>query len=560
MIRELEKLSRLRSFNSVMIVTVQGDALYCSNHNQDIVISRKTAMLRNLLKQMHHAVNVLFSFEKGVGLVSGNSLGYVVLFLNDGSEKERASILLEELKRLCDSDQFKRNMLLSILAATHVSMKPRVTRELASFADETVCKQLLEILKKVDVANLPGMTAFIHEVFIVLGLCCGQESVSVIQDFLKRGKEAGTLEIHLERSAQNLCKQLAEKKKKNNLAPSAQDRNNAPHAGQHDKITVLVEAGKLEEAGQLILEEIKKAVSINQFIKAEKLRQRLIAVNPSMLTEIIRAAEIIEEAQLATIPVDFKETWGGLVEILADDEFAGLFHHLKYQKCKTGEVLVVQGDFSSRLYLVQSGNLQVYGSSEGKEVVIRVAGGGDVVGGASFFESSVWTFNVRSLGAEIYILGKKQFNALIEAYPGIEAKLLEFCLARKSSENIFTRKERTRRKFKRIALSGKILMALLARNGKETGPGIKGDLFDISMGGISFCLNISRKKNAERLFGSRVKLKIPNTDKSKGVSSVKMGRIVAVRGLHLISNEYSIHVEFDTVLSYPELYAISGQA
>ncbi len=561
MIKELEILSQLSSFNSVMIITRHGDLLYYCNDNQHAVITKNFNMLRYLLKQVTNASYVFFRFEKGVGIVHGNAFGYLFLLLNDGQEKETAIMLLEKLGDLFNSYQFKRDILLSMLEDSHISLKPRITRELAMFADATVAKHLLDIVKNVDIANLSEMTAFLHEVFTVLGLCCGHEGTIVVQDFLKRSREKGKLAMHLERSAQNLCKQMAREKKKYSSSSSAPvaRRGGAYTGKQNDKIDILVEAGKLEEAGHLVMEEIRKAASGKQFIKAEKLRQRLIAINPNMLTEIIRAAEIIEEEQMASIPGDFKKTWSMLRTVLADDEFAALYHHLAYKKSKSAEVLASQGSFSSKLFFIQNGNLQIYGNSEGKEIVIRVAGEGEVVGGTFFFESSVWTVNVRSLGGDIYMLSKARFTSLVEMYPGIESKLMDFCATFKKPANVFTRKERTRRKFKRIRLKGRILMSLLDKNEKETGTGVRGDLFDISMGGISFSLNISRKKNAQILFGSRVKVKIPNTDKSNGTTSVKVGRIVAVRGHHIVNNEYSVHVEFDTVLSYPELYVICGQ-
>jgi hypothetical protein len=70
---------------------------------------------------------------------------------------------------------------------------------------------------------------------------------------------------------------------------------------------------------------------------------------------------------------------------------------------------------------------------------------------------------------------------------------------------------------------------------------------------------VSRKKNANMLFGSRIRIGIPVGRASTKRQLFYNGKIVAVRGHHVIGNEYSMHIQFDEHLSYQEIQQILGQ-
>ena len=95
---------------------------------------------------------------------------------------------------------------------------------------------------------------------------------------------------------------------------------------------------------------------------------------------------------------------------------------------------------------------------------------------------------------------------------------------------------------------------MLDKNGQTISNEVKGDLIDISSGGLAFSIHSSRKKNAAHLFGRQLRINI-NT----GISSqllVRLGTVQAVRDIDLIGNEYSLHLEFDKQLTQLELQQI----
>ena len=104
---------------------------------------------------------------------------------------------------------------------------------------------------------------------------------------------------------------------------------------------------------------------------------------------------------------------------------------------------------------------------------------------------------------------------------------------------------RDRRVFARTRIYGKVETMILDREGKETGIGAKGELFDISAGGMSFFLRISQRKNVRSLYGRRIQMTLP----SIGGSVVRLaGIILAIRSQPVVGNEYTVHVRFSKVL------------
>ncbi|MEE4243568.1 MAG: PilZ domain-containing protein, partial [Desulfopila sp.] len=96
---------------------------------------------------------------------------------------------------------------------------------------------------------------------------------------------------------------------------------------------------------------------------------------------------------------------------------------------------------------------------------------------------------------------------------------------------------------------------LLGKDGKETGVRFKGELFDISRGGVSFFMRVSKKKNADMLFGNKIRITLPT---GGGRQQDFSGIIVAVRGHHVVSNEYSVHVRFASQLASQKFLEIIG--
>jgi hypothetical protein len=306
-----------------------------------------------------------------------------------------------------------------------------------------------------------------------------------------------------------------------------------------------------EEKGKLLLKKmVAEMARLRRFENAERLRDLLVEIDPMALGDIIRAAEIIEKEKFAAIDKNHLTTWSALRDVLEPVEFSTLYHSLVHQRFAKGEVIVKQGSQHSVLYFVNSGRVELFFQQNGRDVLVKTIGPGEIFGAGTFFEASVWTINARSLGAEVSSLTQEKTQRWQKDFPGLESKLNDFCSKYKIIYEYFGIMGRDRRAFERLGITGKVDMALFDREGKDTGIGAKGDLFDISAGGVSFFLRISKKSNARLLFRRNVGLTMASTLGSRFSIT---GMVLAVRSQPVVGNEYATSIRFSRVLAKKEL-------
>ncbi|MDR3628946.1 MAG: cyclic nucleotide-binding serine/threonine-protein kinase [Desulfocapsaceae bacterium] len=316
------------------------------------------------------------------------------------------------------------------------------------------------------------------------------------------------------------------------------------------QIHELIIKGESEKGKQFLVEIITQMARKRNFIEADKFHRLLIEAFPLALNEIIRATEILEQEKTAAIDKNQLAVWSALLRVLDFGEFVVLYHSMERRRCAQGEMLVRQGAQNSDLYFVNNGRIELYFQETGKKIPLKVIGAGEILGAGSFFEASVWTINARSLGAEVSTLKFDTLQQLERDFPGIDSKLNDFCSRFKISSESFGKTGSDRRMYTRYRLSGITQMILFDRDGNNTGIVAKGDLFDISAGGISFFVRISKKKNARLLLGRHVGLTIT----SEPGSRFNIGGVVrAVRSQPIVGNEYAVSIQFERVLAQKEL-------
>jgi len=96
---------------------------------------------------------------------------------------------------------------------------------------------------------------------------------------------------------------------------------------------------------------------------------------------------------------------------------------------------------------------------------------------------------------------------------------------------------------------------LVDNRGHSIGVSAMVELSDISLGGISYQVRISKKENARTLLGRKVQVRLPMGDKP-GEFAMITGDILAVRSIYAVESEYSVHVKFDTILGNKKLQEI----
>ena len=333
------------------------------------------------------------------------------------------------------------------------------------------------------------------------------------------------------------------------IANSPEALNHAKRQVQkvNEKVTSFLAKGQTTEASQYLLKKCVEAAKDKQFETAEMLRDRILEVDPNALTEVINAGEVIEAEQSASISANHISVWQDLYGSLTTEEFNALYHALSSADYLSGSVIVEQGANSPLLYFVNSGFARLACWRGEEEIFLKKIGPGEIVGAGPFFDVSIWTVSLTALGVtNVQVLEREKFNDLLEQFPALEPCLINYCLKSESIPDLLEMSGEDRRQHPRYPVSIITMHTLLDETGNNSMRNFKGEISDISRGGLTFFIRISRKENARLLLGRNIKTTVAGSD---GEQIECTGQIVAVRFQHFVESDYSVHVQFDETLS-----------
>ncbi len=568
----LTRLTQVDSILEVILISNRGEVLFANNAGTEGKIDRWNELIAGL----DGAQAADFLFEKGCYYLHDFDIGHVVVGMTNVRVLDRVKTACSQVKGKLASAAVRKKVMVKMLADVEETYKPNLVRALAEFLDdgdrETIAR-LIGFLRQEGEGDPQEREKLLVALCETLGYCPCSETLEALNEFLikHRGALPEAVETAARISVQQLMLDMPQNKgtdqgkgkEKPAMEPAAgrisvsPAERNGGRTGDRQRIEELLGQGNKGEAIERILSAIEAAAKNRQFEQAEKLREWLMEIDSMALREVIRAAEIIDQAKRVSISREYQETWRELANVLSEEEFSSLYHAMTPRLYPNEETVVRQGQFSSSLYFVNTGRIQVYAISPDREIPLKVFGVGEILGAANFFDISVWTVGARSLGAELYVLTREKLQRQKEAYPALENKLMDFCTRFPSPNALFSKTGRSRRKHERRKAVGRVTMIVLDEQGRETAIGAKGDILDVSRGGLSFSLRFSKKKNAEALLGRQIKLSML-PDSSNGSVSCN-AKIMAVRCCDFIGNDYSLHVQFHQELDPVQLQQVLGK-
>lgn len=464
-----------------------------------------------------------------------------------------------------------KNLLLEALAVSNDSVKAQIIKSLGEYEEDEVISALCAQLKKCETDPPREGSGILLQLLSSLSNFSSEKALTGLGSFIDSRKSESKVKYDksifdvAEKARERVVLACSEKKKQHHVhvstlrkqsqrqaAKIALQANSAGGCISDDKsephLRELVEQGQLDEAGHLFNTIIERLVARKKFGQAEKVREWLIDVCPGLLASIIHAAEIIEGAKNVSIKKEHLEVWGDLYDVLTTEEFSALYHSLQHHSLQDSQLVVRQGAYQKSLYFINQGKVNLSYSTGHNETHITTLGYGTVLGAGAFFDSSVWTMSVHCLGrTEISTLQFDDIERLTEEHPALESKLRDFCVKFEKLEVYFTQSSKDRRAYPRVNGSGRVAVQLIDSKGRFVGSMPKGDLSDISAGGVSFLSRLSRKENARILLGRKVQVTLPikHDDES---DLICYGQVLGIRAVSGIENEYSIHIKFDKLI------------
>lgn len=313
---------------------------------------------------------------------------------------------------------------------------------------------------------------------------------------------------------------------------------------REEQIFHLFHSGNKEEAKRQLFDLIVSCAKRKDFNNAERLRERIYEIDPMALMEIIQSGEIIEEEKSGSISKDLLQIWSGLLRVLTHEEFNALYHAMETRQVKPEETLVSQGTKNDELFFINMGCLRVSyfqtGTGGGKEVFLKNLSSGEIAG-ENFFNATVWTVSLTGVQhTQISILKRDDLARLEDKNPGIESKLRDYYTRSVDIAALLNRKGIDRRIHQRFRVERKIHLQITGTKGKVLSS-FKGEMEDISRGGLSFVVRITKKENSRLLLGRDIKAIIPLTS---GGEQKLFGTVIGVQICDPIHSDYSVHVKF----------------
>jgi len=575
MIGFLSKISQLTSIRDVTLLSPQGDLLFYKKQSaHDVVDIKKPAYWSEIVTTLNKPQKAEFCFAKGYYYLHCFPIGYVIVGMHDVANLVKIKTACLDVQQKISSPGICKKILLEMLFDADDMVKPMIIKALTPYADIDVAHALLSLLKGEERFNSKARNNLLLFICQALGYCSSHEAIQPLKNLLvshKKGKKihnSATLKAaqlslkQLEQSVdmvqpKMLVAKVEQSEKKNTPGPLTANTSKVivdSDLPEKKQINDLLSNGQKSKAIAVVIKQVEISAEQKQFEQAERLRELLIQIDSMALMEIIRAAEIIEDAKKSSIGKDHYVIWQQLTEILTQEEFVSLYHAMSQQYYPNGEIIAKQGQSLPTLFFINSGQVQLYATSQDGEVPLRVVRKGEIIGAETFFEASVWTVNVKSLGAELSLLSLQKLSDLNAQFAGIDSKLSDYCARFQSAGSLFKKTKKSTRRFDRKKTSGRVTYLLLDNEGEEMSVGAKGDLLDVSRGGVSLSIHSSKKQNAINLFGKKIRVKIQSGIPASW--SMHDGVVRAVRNNDIIGNEYSLHVEFQNYLNSTEVQNI----
>ncbi len=319
-------------------------------------------------------------------------------------------------------------------------------------------------------------------------------------------------------------------------------------AKHEEMLKKYVDQGRTGEAVELLFKLIVAYAKEKDFVRAEALREKIFDVDAMALDAIIKSADIIEQEKSEAVDRSHMDIWSGLYETLTTEEANILYFAMKKAEYGPDETIFAQGQKNSRLFFIDQGQLKLSYSQNGTDKLIRTINSGLVAGDDTFFSITLCTTSLVTLSrVKLNYIEQETFARWQKELPVLASKVETYCSRLTKNHDVLKEKGMSRRNHKRAKVSGSVQFQVLDRNGKPLSKAFKGDLSDISLGGLSFFIKTSNRKNALMLLGRNLRIKFVIPMRGKSVEVDQSGIITGVIN-HLFS-DYSIHMKFDKLLS-----------
>ncbi|MEK6201676.1 MAG: cyclic nucleotide-binding domain-containing protein, partial [Desulfobulbaceae bacterium] len=380
-----------------------------------------------------------------IAAMDDSSLVSLVLPLLKHEDLRVQQQVIECIDALAGGD--KKKYFLAALLLVNDELKAYLVSQLGQLGGAECADELLDILAERHALAAHVRDEILSQLCIVLRLAPQQRTLILLRQLVaEREKKGGgydsvglvarrTLQL-IESQLQPAAMQGAGGQAEVSMT-SYSDGEQRSRLNQPDleaQIQQLVQEKKIKEAMALIAEHAVHAAREKDFVAAERLRERMMAVNQNALIEVIAVAKVIEEEKNNAISSHHLSIWSELYDFLDTDAFSALYHCQRFKEYQAEDVIARQGDINPTLFFINGGQVALTYRQGHKEKFLKRLNQGEIIGLGPFFDVSLWTVTLTAMTAvKLQILERESFLNLLPQHPGLESSLADFC---RRSDNI----------------------------------------------------------------------------------------------------------------------------
>ena len=444
--------------------------------------------------------------------------------------------------------------LVQALATVNDSLKPHVLQVLCEHGgkDVNILKAVLELLDKRRQFSQESKERILCGAIAVLKVYPDPSSVEMLRRLqAEQGRLAGDVRLQLEEALRSLSPQLRHKarqvKKQDDISfdddPQSRQKAMVQLKSMEEKLRAMLGKGDVEGASRYLSEQAVTEIRERNFVLAEKLRDRLLQINPMALDAVVALGEDIERAKNRQSADPNHDLWRELLGPLKSPERKAFLSLMHAEIVGKGQTVVSAGEFDNVLYFLESGQITLHcHAGGGNESFLKRIGPGAILGIEQFFSPSVWTITLKAASdVQLQVIDGAEFAELTETYLSLEQTLRTYCQGVTNIPELLKMSGDERRDFPRFAVPLWTRNTLIDPFGNKGKRSFRGELLDISRSGLSFMIKISSRNSGKLLLGRRVQCDIEERDNL--VMAKCVGGIVGVRYRDNSTNDATVHIK-----------------
>lgn len=323
------------------------------------------------------------------------------------------------------------------------------------------------------------------------------------------------------------------------------------------KIDALVAEGRIEQAVDLLDRAVYGFVERKDYKHAKDCYNKILAVNPLALSEIIRIGDFIERSVYDSIDAEHKTAWAELYKELPREVMVDFYTELEGVLLKPGETLFCQRDINDRLFFIDSGNIGLYYETKFAKTLLTILRPGEFVGVEGFLFNTYCSNTALAEGPVVLralnLSSSQQWPSSFNGLSGKMNSLIEKQRERVSS--IIQKADIQRRRHERYTphehVSVKINFPAFNKN-------FQTELVNVSFGGAEVLGHIDAGL-FRQLLGSDTELHYVSKKENRAGVFSKSYKAEVVGVVPKYNHNYSVHLQFKDLLESSELNTLTDR-